>query len=100
MKARLADLGGTPLPGSPADFGKLIADETEKWGKVVSSPASSRSDRQPPAAHHLTNSRIARSKPSSVSGYIRPPMRLRIMRIDWVCSQSGSATGLSQTADL
>jgi tripartite-type tricarboxylate transporter receptor subunit TctC len=35
IKARLADLGGTPLPGSPADFGKLIADETEKWGKVV-----------------------------------------------------------------
>jgi tripartite-type tricarboxylate transporter receptor subunit TctC len=34
-KARLADLGGTPLVGSPADFGKLIADETEKWGKVV-----------------------------------------------------------------
>jgi tripartite-type tricarboxylate transporter receptor subunit TctC len=35
MKARLADLGGTPLVGSPADFAKLIADETEKWGKVV-----------------------------------------------------------------
>ena len=35
MKARLADLGGTALAGSPADFGKLIADETEKWGKVV-----------------------------------------------------------------
>jgi tripartite-type tricarboxylate transporter receptor subunit TctC len=35
MKARLADLGGIVLPGSPADFGKLIADETEKWGKVV-----------------------------------------------------------------
>jgi tripartite-type tricarboxylate transporter receptor subunit TctC len=35
MKARLADLGGTPLVGSPADFGKLIADETEKWAKVV-----------------------------------------------------------------
>ena len=35
MKARLADLGGTPLLGSPADFGKLIADETEKWGKVI-----------------------------------------------------------------
>ena len=35
IKARLADLGGTPLPGSPADFGKLIADETEKWGKVI-----------------------------------------------------------------
>jgi tripartite-type tricarboxylate transporter receptor subunit TctC len=35
LKARLADLGGTPLPGSPAAFGKLIADETQKWGKVV-----------------------------------------------------------------
>jgi len=35
LKARLADLGGTPLPGTPAAFGKLIADETEKWGKVV-----------------------------------------------------------------
>ena len=35
LKARLADLGGTVLVGSTADFGKLIADETEKWGKVV-----------------------------------------------------------------
>jgi tripartite-type tricarboxylate transporter receptor subunit TctC len=35
MKARLADLGGTTLPGSPADFGRLIADETEKWAKVI-----------------------------------------------------------------
>ena len=35
IKARFADLGGTVLPGSPADFGKLIADETEKWAKVV-----------------------------------------------------------------
>jgi tripartite-type tricarboxylate transporter receptor subunit TctC len=35
FKARLADLGGTALTGSPADFAKLIADETEKWGKVV-----------------------------------------------------------------
>jgi tripartite-type tricarboxylate transporter receptor subunit TctC len=35
MKARLADLGGTVLPGSPAEFGKLITDETEKWAKVV-----------------------------------------------------------------
>src|SRR5262245_27248173 len=34
-KARLADLGGTVFEGSPADFGKLIADETEKWGKVI-----------------------------------------------------------------
>jgi tripartite-type tricarboxylate transporter receptor subunit TctC len=35
MKARLADLGGTVLPGSPADFGKFIAAETEKWAKVI-----------------------------------------------------------------
>jgi tripartite-type tricarboxylate transporter receptor subunit TctC len=35
MKARLADIGGEVLPGSAADFGKLIADETEKWAKVV-----------------------------------------------------------------
>ena len=35
MKMRLAQLGGTALPGSPADFGKLMTDETEKWGKVV-----------------------------------------------------------------
>ena len=35
IKARFADLGATVLPGSPADFLKLIADETEKWGKVI-----------------------------------------------------------------
>jgi tripartite-type tricarboxylate transporter receptor subunit TctC len=35
MQARLADLGGMVLAGSPDDFGKLIADETEKWAKVV-----------------------------------------------------------------
>jgi tripartite-type tricarboxylate transporter receptor subunit TctC len=35
VKARIADLGGTALPGSSADFGKLIAEETEKWAKVV-----------------------------------------------------------------
>jgi tripartite-type tricarboxylate transporter receptor subunit TctC len=35
MKARLADLGGITIASSPNDFGKLIADETEKWGKVI-----------------------------------------------------------------
>jgi tripartite-type tricarboxylate transporter receptor subunit TctC len=35
MKQRLADLGGVPMPMTPAEFGKLIADETGKWGKVV-----------------------------------------------------------------
>jgi tripartite-type tricarboxylate transporter receptor subunit TctC len=37
LNARLADLGGMMLPGSAADFGKLIADETEKWSKVIRS---------------------------------------------------------------
>jgi tripartite-type tricarboxylate transporter receptor subunit TctC len=36
FKQRLADLGGTVLAGSASDFAKLIADETEKWGKVIS----------------------------------------------------------------
>jgi tripartite-type tricarboxylate transporter receptor subunit TctC len=35
LKTRLTELGGTALPGSPADFGKLIVDETEKWAKVI-----------------------------------------------------------------
>jgi tripartite-type tricarboxylate transporter receptor subunit TctC len=35
MKARLADLGSVPTPMTPAEFARLVADETEKWGKVV-----------------------------------------------------------------
>ena len=35
VKARLADLGGSPAPGSPADFGRLIAEQTERWGNVI-----------------------------------------------------------------
>jgi len=35
LKARIADLGGVPIPMTPSDFGKLIAEETEKWSKVV-----------------------------------------------------------------
>jgi tripartite-type tricarboxylate transporter receptor subunit TctC len=34
-QARFTELGASTLPGSPADFGRLLADETEKWGKVV-----------------------------------------------------------------
>ena len=37
IKARVAELGGTPMPMSPAEFGKLVADETDKWGAVVRS---------------------------------------------------------------
>jgi tripartite-type tricarboxylate transporter receptor subunit TctC len=35
IKPRLADFGGVVTAGSPADFGKLLAEETEKWGKVI-----------------------------------------------------------------
>jgi tripartite-type tricarboxylate transporter receptor subunit TctC len=35
IKARLAELGGILTPGGPADFGKLVGDETEKWAKVI-----------------------------------------------------------------
>jgi len=35
IQGRYDELGGTVLAGSPADFGRLIADETEKWGKVI-----------------------------------------------------------------
>ena len=35
IKARLVEQGGTVFSGSPADFGKLIADDSEKWGKVI-----------------------------------------------------------------
>jgi tripartite-type tricarboxylate transporter receptor subunit TctC len=35
LRTRMADLGAVPMPMTPADFGKLIAEETEKWAKVV-----------------------------------------------------------------
>jgi hypothetical protein len=35
VKARLAELGGAPMPMAPLELGKLVADETEKWGKVI-----------------------------------------------------------------
>ena len=37
LAARLTELGGTLLPGSPEDFGRLVADETDKWGKLITS---------------------------------------------------------------
>jgi tripartite-type tricarboxylate transporter receptor subunit TctC len=35
LQARLAELGGEPMPMAPAEFGKLVAEETEKWAKVI-----------------------------------------------------------------
>ena len=57
IKARLAELGGVILPGSPTDFGKLIADDTEKWSKVIKF-SGAKSDQT-----YSTSS--ARSRPSS-----------------------------------
>ena len=48
MKAQLADLGGTALAGSPAEFGRIIADETEKWAKVVKFAADQAAVTRPP----------------------------------------------------
>jgi hypothetical protein len=44
LKARLADLGGTVLTSSPADFGKLVPEETEKWAKVIKFSGAGRTD--------------------------------------------------------
>ena len=41
MQAKLAELGGALIPGTPEDFGKIIADETEKWSKVVKATGAS-----------------------------------------------------------
>ena len=35
LKARLIDMGGIPMPMSPADFGKFVVEETDKWAKVI-----------------------------------------------------------------
>ena len=42
MKARLLEIGDTALPGSPADFGRLMAGETAKWAKVIKSSSAKR----------------------------------------------------------
>src|SRR5262249_52435621 len=47
IKARLADLGAVALAGSPADFGKLIADENEKWAKVTRPTNNNPKDKNP-----------------------------------------------------
>jgi len=53
VKARLAEWGATALAGSPADFAKFIADETEKWGKVIRA-ANIKAEQSPPARAALS----------------------------------------------
>ena len=77
MKARLADLGGAPMAGTPEDFGKIIVDETEKWGKVVNSPAPTwirsrigRGDNQAPRRSPDPGSfRMSRKRPEDLRSH-------------------------------
>jgi hypothetical protein len=78
MKARLADLGGTVLPGAPADFGKLIVAEVEKWAEVVKFSGQSRTDLQ--GAKPLG---VERGPPREHRrGYLRESLTLRLATVD------------------
>src|SRR5262249_4789510 len=63
--------GGTPLPGSPAQFGKLIAEETEKWGNVIRA-ANIKAERsaRPPAKYSVTS--VPRMSDARPRGRRRP----------------------------
>jgi Tripartite tricarboxylate transporter family receptor len=71
LTAQFADLGGTPLPGTPADFGELIAAETEKWGKVVFHNWGSATRRQ----WTTRAAKITIARASSRNGGLRRPFR-------------------------
>lgn len=74
IKARLTDLGGTPLPGSSTDFGTLIAEQTERWGqcdphRADQAPVTSKGPR-------LRRTRTALFQSSESSLYAGPKPRL------------------------
>jgi hypothetical protein len=76
----------------------VAVDHDLQDARIVFAPKPGDPDLRRRFAHaYLTNSRIALSRPSSVSGYIRSPISWRMMRIDWVKSHSCSGTGLSHT---
>jgi tripartite-type tricarboxylate transporter receptor subunit TctC len=78
MKARVADLGGDVLALSPTDFGKLIADETEKWGKVIRAMVTEGSGRPTQPAHHRGNTSSSSERPRArrSRSRFRKPRRL------------------------
>ena len=82
LKARFADLGGTVLAGSPADFGKLIADETEKWAKVIKLAGRT----SLPLFHPLAETMIAASWAAQAA--YAPPSFLRYLR--YLCIADGA----------
>jgi tripartite-type tricarboxylate transporter receptor subunit TctC len=71
VKARLADLGGTPLAGSPADFGKFIAAETEKWAKVIR--AANIKPVDIPKSRSANSASGLHSRPSGQASRLVPP---------------------------
>ncbi len=70
------DLGGIALAGSPADFGKLIADETEKWGKVVKFSGAKPDPRNAVANNSLRAPPVSPVKTATPRG--GPPGRHRV----------------------
>ena len=68
MQKRIAELGGEPMPMTPAEFGKLVADETEKWGKVVKAANFRSSDRRARTRPHGGVDRAADHAASDVPG--------------------------------
>ena len=63
MKARFRDLGDTPFTSQPAEFGKLLASETEKWGKVIRSANTRRSDPRDPGEGAVPRSEPGKGAP-------------------------------------
>src|SRR5262249_58722204 len=70
IKARLAEFGGTPFVGSPADFGKLIADDSEKWGKVIRALNIRRTEADPLSIFH--NVPFCECVPMTAVGHVIP----------------------------
>ena len=81
MKARLSDLNGTMLPGSPVNFADLIADETAKWAKVVKFSGRNRTDRNGQASDFGAQLRLGQiaseirlGRPRSIGIFSRVPL--------------------------
>ena len=77
LQARLAELGGEAMPMTATEFGKLVAAETEKWGKVSSSPALKRTDRNNATPALFTSCRTTQLSPTRLEC---GPVRLDVHR--------------------
>src|SRR5262249_5725140 len=101
IKARLVDIGGMLLTGSPADFGKLIADETEKWGKVIREAGiKAEENRQLSAQFH--KSRYANDGVMSQTGLgrVKTPTARAIRVVSAVSAACPPAPNSDRRADI